>query len=131
MSEELAKLVQRCEASSGSEGTTPSTTPAVDAHPSNPHPNQPSPQSSISEDSLTDDTGAVVGGGSSAPRQPSSEEMVILRAQLEAEVSKNRQVTKDLEEAKAKIMELNRRCQDATRAYEQERRVSSHEPHPQ
>ena len=119
ISDELSKLVSSYVESSDAAAAAITAT----------NPNQ-SPQSSISEDSLADDSssgaattrGGAGGGGSSAPH-PSSEEMVILRAQLEVEQSKNRRVVKELEEAKAKIMELNRRYQDATRAYEQERRV--------
>ena len=119
ISDELAKLVQQRSESN------PSSSDGASAADSHSNPNH-SPQGSISEDSLVDDAAVAAGGGANpAPRQPSNDEMVMLRAQFEAEATKNRHLAKELEEAKAKIMELNRRCQDATRAYEQERRVST------
>ena len=43
---------------------------------------------------------------------------------LEKQLDKKQEVEKELEKAKGKVSELNRRFQDATRAYEQEKRVS-------
>lgn len=43
---------------------------------------------------------------------------------LEKQLEKKQEVEKELEKAKGKVSELNRRFQDATRAYEQEKRVS-------
>ena len=54
-----------------------------------------------------------------------SKELARLRALLAEEQEKNKQVRKELEETKGKVLELNRRYQDATRAYEQERRVGT------
>lgn len=43
---------------------------------------------------------------------------------LEKQLGKTRDLERELEKAKGKVSELNRRFQDATRAYEQEKRVS-------
>ena len=43
---------------------------------------------------------------------------------LEKQLEKKQEVEKELEKTKGKVSELNRRFQDATRAYEQEKRVS-------
>lgn len=43
---------------------------------------------------------------------------------MEKQLSKSKDVEKELEKAKSKVSELNRRFEDATRAYEQEKRVS-------
>ncbi len=71
-----------------------------------------SPQSSFSED-LSD---SLADGGL-------GEEIIRLRALLAEEQAKNKRMDKEVEEGRGKALELNRRCQDATRAYEQERKV--------
>lgn len=43
---------------------------------------------------------------------------------LEKQLEKTKDMEKELEKTKGKVSELNRRFQDATRAYEQEKRVS-------
>lgn len=43
---------------------------------------------------------------------------------LEKQLESKKEVEKELEKTKGKVSELNRRFQDATRAYEQEKRVS-------
>ena len=55
--------------------------------------------------------------------QNDDEELSCLRLLLEEEQVKNKKVEKELEETRGKVQELNRRFEDATRAYEQERRV--------
>ena len=42
---------------------------------------------------------------------------------LEKQLETKKEVEKELEKTKSKVSELNRRFQDATRAYEQEKRV--------
>jgi DNA repair exonuclease SbcCD ATPase subunit len=44
---------------------------------------------------------------------------------LEKQLENKQEVEKELEKTKGKVSELNRRFQDATRAYEQEKRVSN------
>ena len=44
---------------------------------------------------------------------------------LEMELEKMKDLEKELEKTKSKVSDLNRRFQDATRAYEQEKRVST------
>lgn len=44
---------------------------------------------------------------------------------MEKQLEKTKELEKELEKAKSKISELNRRFEDATRAYEQEKRVSA------
>jgi predicted RNase H-like nuclease (RuvC/YqgF family) len=60
-----------------------------------------------------------------------TEELTSLRTQLEEEQAKRRtlerekgELERELEESKVKNVTLHRRYQDATRAFEQERRVS-------
>ena len=43
---------------------------------------------------------------------------------MEKQLETKKEVEKELEKTKSKVSELNRRFQDATRAYEQEKRVS-------
>jgi len=56
-------------------------------------------------------------------QQNDDEELSHLRLLLVEEQAKSRKVEKELEETRGKVQELNRRFEDATRAYEQERRV--------
>ena len=44
---------------------------------------------------------------------------------MEKQLEKTKELEKELEKTKSKVSELNRRFQDATRAYEQEKRVSN------
>ena len=71
-----------------------------------------SPQSSFSED-LSDSLGDNNQG----------DELIRLQGLLADERARNKCLEKELEDTKGRIMELNRRYQDATRAYEQERTV--------
>ena len=52
------------------------------------------------------------------------EELEKVRLLLAEEQAKSERVERELEETRGKVLELNRRFEDATRAYEQERRVS-------
>ncbi len=83
--------------------------------------------STSSHDDLTLDSSAnadsTVASSHCDPKE--EEELVQLRLLLAEEQSKSQQMQEELEETKSKVMELSRRFEDATRAYEQERRVSS------
>ena len=70
----------------------------------------------------TNEAGASEDSSSSA-RVEEDKEMSRLKSLLEDEQTKNRTIEKELAELKEKILELNRRFQDATRAYEQEKKV--------
>ena len=80
------------------------------------------PPSAVTSANVTADS---VEQGEGGGEVSGGEEVSLLRAQLEEVESRNQQLVQEVGELREKNAELSRRYQDATRAYEQERRVSS------